>query len=179
MYICEFANLFFFSKYIIGDLLGGTIKNMNSLIRMPMGCGEQNMLSFVPNIVILDYLKSTNQLTQAIESKAKRLLEFGYQRELSYKHGDGSYSAFGKTDEIGSTWLTAFVVRSFIQARKYIQIDPKTIDDALDWLSRIQAPNGSFPEVGRIISTDMQSQSGKGIIRNIINIILNILINSL
>ena len=24
---------------------------------MPHGCGEQNMLNFVPNIVILDYLK--------------------------------------------------------------------------------------------------------------------------
>lgn len=139
---------------------------MEHLIRMPTGCGEQNMLNFVPNIVILDYLRSTDQLTQAVESKAKRLLELGYQRELSYKHDDGSYSAFGKIDERGSTWLTAFVIRSFIQAQKYIQIDRKTIVDALDWLSRVQAPNGSFPEVGRVISADMQDESGKGKIRN-------------
>jgi len=28
----------------------------------------------------------------------------GYQRELNYKHDDGSYSAFGKSDESGNTW---------------------------------------------------------------------------
>lgn len=28
----------------------------------------------------------------------------GYQRELNYKHNDGSYSAFGKSDESGNTW---------------------------------------------------------------------------
>lgn len=38
----------------------------------------------------------------------------GYQRELTYKHDDGSYSAFGKNDESGNTWsvnlLTALVM---------------------------------------------------------------------
>lgn len=32
------------------------------------------------------------------------LLLAGYQRELTYKHDDGSYSAFGKSDESGNTW---------------------------------------------------------------------------
>lgn len=137
---------------------------MEALIGNPGGgSGEQNMMSFVSNIVILNYLQSTNQLTQAIESKAKHMLELGYQHQLSYKHDDGSFSAFGSRDERGSTWLTAFVVRSFMQAQTYIQIDPKTIDEALEWLSQIQAPNGSFPEVGRIISSDMQGESGKGL----------------
>lgn len=40
----------------VGDILGPSIKNLDRLIKMPRGCGEQNMLNFVPNIVILDYL---------------------------------------------------------------------------------------------------------------------------
>ncbi len=32
------------------------------------------------------------------------VLLVGYQRELTYKHDDGSYSAFGKSDESGNTW---------------------------------------------------------------------------
>lgn len=28
----------------------------------------------------------------------------GYQRQLLYKHDDGSYSAFGKADTQGNTW---------------------------------------------------------------------------
>lgn len=42
---------------LIGDILGPSISNLAHLIKMPFGCGEQNMLNFVPNIVILDYLK--------------------------------------------------------------------------------------------------------------------------
>lgn len=146
-----------------GDILGGPVKNLDKLIRLPHGCGEQNMLKLVPNIVVLDYLKASNQLTPAIETKAKKFMETGYQRELSYKHNDGSFSAFGKSDSSGSTWLTAFVARSFIQASKHIDVEPKIIDEALYWLSKIQAANGSFPEVGRVISSDMQGGAGRGI----------------
>lgn len=42
---------------ITGDILGPSTMNLASLIQMPFGCGEQNMLNFVPNIVVLDYLK--------------------------------------------------------------------------------------------------------------------------
>lgn len=41
---------------ITGDILGPSIPNLANLIKMPSGCGEQNMLNFVPNIVVLDYL---------------------------------------------------------------------------------------------------------------------------
>lgn len=135
---------------------------MDKLIRMPDGCGEQNMLNFVPNIVILDYLRATNQLTPAVELKATTYMNAGYQRELSFKHDDGSFSAFGKKDKSGSTWLTAFVARSFFQASKYIQVEQRIINEALDWLSRVQAPNGSFPEIGNVLSAEMQGESGKG-----------------
>ncbi|XP_062547431.1 thioester-containing protein 1 allele R1-like isoform X11 [Armigeres subalbatus] len=148
---------------VIGDVLGSTIQNLDSLIRMPYGCGEQNMLNFVPNIVVLDYLKNTNQLTASIEGKAKKFMESGYQRELTYKHDDGSFSAFGKSDPKGSTWLTAFVARSFKQAADHISVDEKIIDKSLEWLSDQQAANGSFPEVGKVSHTDMQGGSGQGI----------------
>lgn len=49
--------------------------------------------------------QNTNQLSPAIESKALRYLETGYQQELTYRHADGSFSAFGKSDPSGSTWL--------------------------------------------------------------------------
>lgn len=114
------------------------MKNLDSLIRMPFGCGEQNMLNFVPNIVVINYLKNSNQLNPAIESKAKKYMENGYQRELTYKHDDGSFSAFGKSDANGSTWLTAFVARSFRQAADHIDVEEKVIDDALEWLNKVQ-----------------------------------------
>lgn len=41
----------------VGDVLGPSLPNLARLIRMPFGCGEQNMLNFVPNIVVIEYLK--------------------------------------------------------------------------------------------------------------------------
>ena len=131
--------------------------------KLPYGCGEQNMLNFVPNIVVLDYLTALNKLTPEIESKAKRFMETGYQKELTYKHNDGSYSAFGGSDSSGSTWLTAFVVKSFNQASKYIEVDEPTIKQALDFLAKVQAKDGSFLEVGHVSHKDMQGGSSKGI----------------
>ncbi|XP_031620960.1 CD109 antigen-like [Contarinia nasturtii] len=147
----------------VGDLLGGTIKNLNKLIRLPSGCGEQNMLNFVPNIVILKYLKVVGQLKAGIERKIKLYTEKGYQRELTYRHNDGSFSAFGKSDKSGSTWLTAFVAKSFRQAASFIDVDENIIDDALKWLSKKQNKDGSFLEIGTVSHKAMQGGSGKGV----------------
>ncbi|GFG28314.1 hypothetical protein Cfor_11328, partial [Coptotermes formosanus] len=149
----------------VGDVLGPSIPNLANLIKMPFGCGEQNMLNFVPNIVVIEYLKNTNQLTQAIEGKALRYMETGYQQELTYRHPDGSFSAFGSHDPSGSTWLvlTAFVAKSFRQAVPYINVEEKIIQEALHWLSTNQAPNGSFPEVGKVSHRDMQGGAAKGL----------------
>lgn len=85
----------------IGDLLGGTIENLHQLIRLPTGCGEQNMLKFVPNIVVLDYLIAAGNLDPAVKDKATKFLLSGYQRELTYRHNNGSFSSFGRLDRKG------------------------------------------------------------------------------
>eukprot|EP00066_Takifugu_rubripes_P011155 XP_003979617.2 PREDICTED: alpha-2-macroglobulin-P-like [Takifugu rubripes] len=100
---------------VLGDIMGRALQNLDGLLKMPYGCGEQNMALLAPNIYILQYLRSTEQLTDDILKKAIHFLTSGYQRQLNYKHLDGSYSAFGIGD--GNTWLTAFVVRSFEKAK--------------------------------------------------------------
>ncbi|KAF6203422.1 hypothetical protein GE061_003841 [Apolygus lucorum] len=147
----------------VGDLLGSALDNLDKLIRQPYGCGEQNMLNFVPNIVILDYLKNSKQLTDSIESTALKYLDMGYQRELTYKHDDNSYSAFGKSDDSGSTWLTAFVAKSFKQAKKFSNIEDSAIIDPLRWLASKQNENGSFSEVGHVSHKSMQGGGSGGL----------------
>ncbi|XP_046483767.1 CD109 antigen isoform X3 [Neodiprion pinetum] len=147
----------------VGDILGPSIPNLANLIKMPFGCGEQNMLNFVPNIVVINYLKNTDQLTQAVKAKALKYMEIGYQQELTYRHEDGSFSAFGTSDHSGSTWLTAFVAKSFAQAAEHIMIEDRIIKEALQWLTTNQSPNGSFPEVGKVSHRDMQGGAAKGL----------------
>ncbi|KAM4771055.1 CD109 antigen-like [Rhinophrynus dorsalis] len=142
---------------VIGDLLGPSIDGLESLIQMPYGCGEQNMINFAPNIYILNYLIATNQATVTIITTATSFMEVGYQRELTYKRNDGSFSAFGNSDASGSTWLSAFVLRCFLQARPFIYISPEVLNQTIEWLVQYQDVNtGIFSEPGRVIHTELQ-----------------------
>ncbi|KFO88730.1 Alpha-2-macroglobulin-like 1, partial [Buceros rhinoceros silvestris] len=139
-----------------GDIMGNALQNLDRLLAMPYGCGEQNMVRFAPNIYIQQYLEKSGQQHPDIRAKAQGLLQRGYQRELLYKHSDGSYSAFGKSDRSGNTWLTAFVLKSFGQARTYVAIDEKHIADALRWLQRQQQETGCFLSVGKLFNNALQ-----------------------
>ncbi|KAF2362522.1 Alpha-2-macroglobulin thiol-ester bond-forming [Trinorchestia longiramus] len=147
---------------VAGDLLGPTLENLGHLIRMPSGCGEQNMLNFAPNIYVLQYLEASNQANEEVSDKLRRFMKTGYQRELTYKHRDGSYSAFGESDPSGSTWLTAFVVKSYAQSRPYIDIDPTELAMSTDWLKRRQLENGCFESVGKVLHKGMKGGVGEG-----------------
>ncbi|XP_062573445.1 ovostatin-like, partial [Saccostrea cucullata] len=81
---------------------------------------------------------------------------------MTYVHPDGSYSAFGKSDASGSTWLTAFVVKSFAQASDFITIDENVVRDAVTWLISQQNKNGTFREPGIVINSRMQGGSAAG-----------------
>ncbi|XP_071844557.1 alpha-2-macroglobulin-like isoform X2 [Apostichopus japonicus] len=142
---------------VIGDLLGPTLSNLENLIRIPSGCGEQNMLGLVPNIYVLLYFINSDQNNVAIETKARENILIGYQKELKFRHADGSYSAFGSYDGEGSAWLTAFVVRSFAQAQNFVTIDEKDLLVSVRWLSSLQdSTTGCFRNRGRVIHKAMQ-----------------------
>ncbi|KAM4618032.1 alpha-2-macroglobulin-like protein 1 [Discoglossus pictus] len=139
-----------------GDSLGTALQNMDRLLAMPCGCGEQNMVKFAPNIFILEYLKKTQQLNSAIMEKATKFLLSGYQRQLTYVHDDGSYSAFGKNDPEGNTWLTAFVVKSLSNAQPFIYINKNHLDNSIYWLKSIQQSNGCFKSVGKLLNNALK-----------------------
>ncbi|XP_040205893.1 CD109 antigen-like [Rana temporaria] len=142
---------------VVGDLLGPSINGLDKLITMPYGCGEQNMIVFAPNIYILLYLIATNQIDANIREKSIKFMEQGYQRELLYLHYDGSFSAFGNYDTFGSTWLTSFVFRCFLQARPFIYIDSNVLENAVNFLIQNQDTNsGMFSEPGHVIHRELQ-----------------------
>ena len=55
---------------VVGDLMGPSIKGLERLVRVPTGCGEQNMIGMAPNVYVLGYLKQARQLTDAIGERA-------------------------------------------------------------------------------------------------------------
>ena len=133
---------------LTGSYLAQTLDGLENLLQMPYGCGEQNMVLFAPNIFVARYLDATDQLKPEVMAKAEHLMTTGYQRELTYRRSDGSFSAFGQSDAEGSLWLTAFVLKSFAQADGLIYIDDAVLRDAADWILDHRRDDGSFEPVG-------------------------------
>jgi CD109 antigen len=151
----------------MGNPLSSMLTNLEKLIQAPYGCGEQNMVTFTPNIEALMYLKATGQDNPEIRNRALKNILSGYQRELTYQRMDKSFSAFGDSDEAGSVWLSAFVIRSFNRARQFLgaNLDQQVLDEAMGYIINRQTSTGAFeePKGGRVIHTEMQGGASKGV----------------
>jgi CD109 antigen len=140
---------------ITSSFLTQTIDGLDALLQMPNGCGEQNMIMFAPDVYITKYLESSGQLKPEIMAKAEKLMITGYQRELTYRRTDGSFSAFGMNDQSGSLWLTAFVFKCFAQAKGLMYIDTNVLNEAANWIKSHQNSDGSFDQVGFVHHQEM------------------------
>ncbi|CAJ0966568.1 unnamed protein product, partial [Ranitomeya imitator] len=70
-----------------------------------------------------------------------------YQKQLTHRVDNGSYAMFYGDGKIFGR-VTAFVVKTYNGAKKFIPIDEKDIQDSVDWLQSKQLPNGCFEVVG-------------------------------
>jgi CD109 antigen len=159
---------------LTGNALTQTVDGLDQLLQMPFGCGEQNMILFAPDVSIARYLKDTNQLKPEVMAKAETLMLTGYQRELTFRRSDGSFSAFGENDPQGSLFLTAFVLRTFAQARDLIFVDDGVLASARAWIRQRQNPDGSFDPFGFLHHQDLLGGlSGKTALTALVGIALH------
>lgn len=72
-----------------GDIMGPTMNNLDSLLKMPFGCGEQNMMNFAPDVFVYEYLTVTDQNSPEIKDKAYRFMLSGkYWGKTNVRQGD-------------------------------------------------------------------------------------------
>lgn len=82
----------------------------------PYGGGEMNMFNFAYNLITLKFKKANQQLPNDILRRTLKYMNIALQRQLSYMNDDGSFSMF-RDDAAPSIWLTAFVAKTFQEAR--------------------------------------------------------------
>ncbi|XP_071974283.1 complement C3-like isoform X2 [Engystomops pustulosus] len=143
---------------IQGDIMGETLLGilddsyLGSLIYVPYGCPEQNMITTTPNVIVTKYLDATKRwdaVGAEKRSKAISNIEKGYQTQLSHFSGDSFQ---------GSTWLTAYVVKIFSMASKanFLYVDQNMLCKSAIWLVNNQKENGEFGEPGIVYEKSMQ-----------------------
>ncbi|XP_066120212.1 ovostatin homolog 2-like [Saccopteryx bilineata] len=149
---------------VVGDVLGLAMQNLENLLQMPYGCGEQNIALLASDTYVIDYLKSTKQLTEEVKSKALFFLSNGYQKQLSFKNSDGSYSVFWQKNQKGSLWLSAFTFKTLEGMKKYVFIDEQVQQLTLIWLSSKQGNNGCFKSDGKLFNNAWEGEEEEDIL---------------
>ncbi|XP_067933197.1 pregnancy zone protein-like [Watersipora subatra] len=62
---------------VVGDLMGPALDNVDDLLRMPYGCGEQNMVGFSPNVFVLQYLEGQGRDSEEVRKRAVTHMQSG------------------------------------------------------------------------------------------------------
>ncbi len=124
--------------------LSQVVEGMDSMLREPTGCFEQTTSATWPNVLVLDYMRETGQITPEIQMRAESLVSTGYQRLLTFEHPGGGYSWFGTQDGAPYLSVTAFGLMEFVDMARVAEVDAAMIERTRNWLVSQQASDGSW-----------------------------------
>ncbi|MBN1844726.1 MAG: hypothetical protein JW810_03515 [Sedimentisphaerales bacterium] len=130
-------------------VLSQVVEGLDSMLRMPFGCFEQTSSVTYPNILVLDYMKSTGKITPELQMKAEGFINAGYQRLVSFEVDGGGFEWFGKAP--AHRILTAYGLMEFFDMSRVHPVDPAIIERTQKWLAACQEKDGSYrPSQGGI-----------------------------
>src|SRR2546427_3895036 len=109
---------------------------------MPGGCFEQTSSSTYPDILAMDYLKTSKKIAPEVQAKAEGFISLGYQRLVTFEVPGGGFSWFGQAP--ANKILTAYGLMEFSDMAKVYDVDPNLIRRTQQWLASQQQPDGSW-----------------------------------
>ena len=133
-------------------------KGLEHLLREPNGCFEQTSTSNYPNLLILDYLRESDQSKPEIERRARDLLARGYQKLTSFeclnsgKNKREGYEWFGGTAPAHEA-LTAYGLMQFRDMARVQDVDAQMIQRTHQYLLSQRDGKGGFLRNQRALDT--------------------------
>lgn len=118
------------------------VEGLESLLRMPFGCFEQTSSITYPNVLALDYLRTSGKSAPEVEMKAEEYINLGYQRLTTFEVAGGGFSLFGNPP--ADRMLTAYGLQEFADMARVHPVDEALVRRAADWLMSQQASDGSW-----------------------------------
>jgi type II secretory pathway pseudopilin PulG len=123
------------------------VEGLESVFQAPYGCFEQTSSTTYPNVLVLDYMKRTGRLRPEIEIKARKFINAGYQRLLTFEVAGGGFEWFGHTP--ANVCLTAYGILEFADMARVHPVDQAVTERARQWLFAQQNSDGSWDEIHR------------------------------
>ncbi len=133
---------------VVSDLMQGVA----SILREPCGCFEQTSMTSYPNLMVMDYLKTTDCEDEKLMANAEDLLDRGYAKLTSYETPEKGYEWFGGAP--GHESLSAYGLMQFNDMLGvYDGVDKEMIDRTANWLMSRKDGKGGFLRNGRALDS--------------------------
>lgn len=123
------------------------VEGLDAVFQAPYGCFEQTSSTTYPNVLVLDYMKRMGLATPEIEIKARKYINAGYQRLLTFEVPGGGFEWFGRTP--ANVCLTAYGILEFSDMARVHPVDEAVTERARKWLFGQQNGDGSWSEIHR------------------------------
>ena len=123
------------------------VEGLDSIFQAPYGCFEQTSSCTYPNVLVLDYMKRMGRMTPEIEIKARKFINAGYQRLLTFEVPGGGFEWFGRNPP--NVCLTAYGILEFTDMARVHPVDAAVTERARQWLFSQQNSDGSWSEIHR------------------------------
>ncbi len=146
------------SVQVYPSTLADLQKGLEALLREPNGCFEQTSTSNYPNVLILQYLKESDQTKPDIERRAHELLDRGYQKLASFEclnpnqHKKEGYEWFGGMAPAHEA-LTAYGLMQFRDMATVHEVDPAMLQRTHNYLLQQRDGQGGFKRNPRALDT--------------------------
>lgn len=133
---------------VMNELMAG----VDAILREPYGCFEQTSSSNYPNIIALQYLRSTKTNHPQVEARAKDLLDKGYKKLVAFETKENGYEWFGAAPAHEA--LTAYGLMEFEDMKQvYPHVDQKMIDRTAQLLMEKRNGEGGFKKNPRALDS--------------------------
>ena len=118
------------------------VEGLDSIFEEPHGCFEQTSSTTYPNMLALDYLKQMGRLTPEVEVRARKLVNTGYQRLLTFEVPGGGFEWFGR--DPAHVGLTAYGLLEFTDMQRVQAVDQAMLERTRNWIYSKQNADGSW-----------------------------------
>jgi uncharacterized protein YfaS (alpha-2-macroglobulin family) len=139
------------------SILADLQQSADALLREPHGCFEQASSSNYPNVLILNYLKDTGQANPVVESRARTLMDQGYERLVTFECSSPDnpkdrrgYEWFGQTAPPHEA-LTAYALLEFHDMARVYPVDKAMLERTRKYLLDQRDGKGGFKRNARAV----------------------------
>jgi anti-sigma factor RsiW len=133
-------------------------KGLESLLREPHGCFEQSSTANYPNVLILDYLRTSDQTSPEQERRVREVLDRGYRKLTSFECKEAATSRKRGYEWFGGTAppheaLTAYGLLQFGDMARVQEVDQAMLKRTRAYLLAQRDGQGGFRRNTKALDT--------------------------